>query len=111
MVADALRLEFIASGTRVRIAGVTLEIIMECTPVMPALLLWSAICAFPASARWKLVGVAAGGILLWVYNIARVLSLALVLRSRPAWFPFVHVYLWQGLSLVQWSPCLPPGCP
>jgi hypothetical protein len=38
--------------------------------------------------------------MLWVYNLARILALALVLRFHPTWFEFVHVYLWQTLTLL-----------
>lgn len=95
-----LRVEWAMSGTYVGIGGVNLEIITDCTPVMPALLLWSAMVAYPAPRRWKLAGIATGGVTLWVYNVARVLVLAIVLQTRPTWFEFVHIYLWQTFTLL-----------
>jgi len=100
IVARVLRVEWTVSGSDVGFAGAHLEIITDCTPIMPTLALWSAMFAFPAPLPWKLSGMAAVGGGLWVYNLARVLALAFVLRSRPSWFEFLHVYLWQSLTLL-----------
>jgi exosortase/archaeosortase family protein len=100
MAAQLFRIEFSASGPVVSLAGANLEIITDCTPVMPLLVLWSAIFAFPARPGWKLGGILAGGTALWAYNIARVLALAFVLKLRPQWFDFVHVYLWQTFTIL-----------
>jgi len=100
IAAHMLRVECAVSGAYVKLGGVNLEIITDCTPVMPTLALWGAMLAFPAPAKWKLGGIGIGGTMLWVYNLARILALALVLRFHPTWFEFVHVYLWQTLTLL-----------
>ena len=95
-----LGIDFAASGATVRVAGASMVIIADCTPVMAILVLWSAVTAFPAAFRWRLVGALAGAAALWVYNVLRVLALGLLLRHRPEWFDLLHVYLWQSLSLL-----------
>jgi exosortase/archaeosortase family protein len=86
-------------GSNLEIAGANLEIIMDCTPIMATIMLWSAMIAFPARGNWRALGMLAGLMVLWLYNIARVLALALVLASHPRWFNLVHIYLWQTLTL------------
>jgi exosortase/archaeosortase family protein len=98
-VAHLLRMEYVAAGSYVTLAGATLDIVSDCTPLMPTLALWCAILAFPARWTWKALGMSAGALLLWIYNLSRVLALALVLRHHPAWFEFVHAYLWQTATL------------
>src|SRR5882672_1229719 len=95
-----LKVECVISGSNVKIAGADLQIITDCTPIMPTLALWAAMFAFPSPAPWKLGGMATGGAALWVFNLARVLALAFVLRSHPTWFGFAHVYLWQSVTLL-----------
>jgi exosortase/archaeosortase family protein len=89
-----------ASGTTITIAGISIEIVPDCTPLMPTAALWIAIAAFPAPWRFRLAGIAAGALVLWIYNMARILALVPVLAYRPEMFEFVHVYLWQSLTLL-----------
>jgi exosortase/archaeosortase family protein len=67
---------------------------------MPTAALWIAIAAFPAPWRWKVGGLLAGAGLLWLYNMARILALVPVLAYRPQIFDFIHVYLWQTVTLL-----------
>ena len=83
-----------------RIGSVSVEIVPDCTPLMPTAALWIAIAAFPAPWRWKLSGLAAGAFVLWLYNMARILALIPVLAFKPKLFDFIHVYLWQTVTLL-----------
>ena len=80
-----------------------LIIIPECTPLMPVLLLAIAMIAYPAPARWKLAGVGAGIVALWIFNVVRMLALFATLVWWPASFKFMHVYLWQSITLLTVS--------
>lgn len=82
------------------IAGVSVQIVPDCTPLMPTAALWIAIAAFPAPWRWRFGGLLAGAVLLWLYNMARILALVPVLAYRPQLFDFIHVYLWQTATLL-----------
>ena len=84
----------------IQIAGVSIQIVPDCTPIMPTAALWIAIAAFPAPWRWKIGGLLAGAVLLWLYNMARILALVPVLAYRPQLFDFIHVYLWQTVTLL-----------
>jgi exosortase/archaeosortase family protein len=88
------------AGSLLTLGGAQIEIIPDCTPLMPIAALWIAIFAFPASWRWKLWGFTVGAVVLWVYNLLRILALVPVLLWRPGWFEFIHIYLWQTLTLL-----------
>lgn len=79
--------------------GLRLEIVPDCTPLVPMVLLASAILAYPAPWRRRAAGIAAVWPLLWLYNLARVLAMVAVVERRPGWFEFTHVYLWQAVTL------------
>ena len=75
------------------------EIVGECTPLMPTLVLVAAIAAYPAPWQVQLAGVAAGALLIWLFNLFRIGSLLAILTWRPNSFDFVHMYLWQTVTL------------
>jgi exosortase/archaeosortase family protein len=102
-VAAALRLGTLhprISGTTIILGDDALIIIPECTPLMPVLLLAIAMAAYPAPGRWKLAGIAAGIVALWIFNIIRMLALFATLVWWPGSFKFMHVYLWQSITLL-----------
>lgn len=87
-------------GAMVSAAGSSFNIISDCTPLLPTSLFFSACLAFPATWRWRAVGLVLGAGLLWVYNLTRVLVLFWVQVRWPRAFDFVHVYLWQTATLI-----------
>jgi len=99
-VTHLFRVASMEAGAVITIAGVPIEIVPDCTPLMPTMALWIAIAAFPASWRSRLAGLFAGALLLWLYNMTRILALVPVLSHRPEIFEFIHVYLWQTLTLL-----------
>ena len=100
LLLSAAPLESSVSGTLLSVGGVSLNIVPECTPLMPGVLLSVAMIAYPAARSWKMAGLAAGIAALWIYNLARVLGLmALLMWQRQAFF-VVHVYLWGTMTLL-----------
>ena len=99
VLAHLLRTDYVATGPYVTLAGSTLEMVSDCTSLMPTLAFWCAILAFPAPWPWKAIGMLSGALILWTYNLARVVALALIIRSHPGWFEFVHAYLWQTITM------------
>jgi exosortase/archaeosortase family protein len=98
--ARLLHIRFSSSGSSLALGGASIEIVPDCTPLMPVAALWIAIFAFPASWRWRATGALLGVVLLWLYNLLRIFALIPVLLYRPQWFEFIHVYLWQTLTLL-----------
>jgi exosortase/archaeosortase family protein len=99
-VTHLFRMHSQSSGTDLSMGGVSLQIVPDCTPLMPTAALWIAIVAFPAPWRARLTGLGAGALLLWAYNLLRILALIPVLAHRPELFEFIHVYLWQTMTLL-----------
>ena len=102
-VNGALRLaslDPVVAGTTITLGQAGLRIIPECTPLMPGLLLGIAMIAYPSSLRWKLAGIGAGLGLLWLFNVVRMLALMATLVWWREGFRFLHVYLWQTITLL-----------
>jgi len=93
------------AGPRFGIGGTSIQIVPDCTPLFPTLLLIGGMLAFPAPWRWKAAGVLAGAIVLWLYNMVRIYVLIAVLRFAPAQFDVIHVYLWQSVTLLAVVGC------
>lgn len=87
-------------GAYFHIGSSQVQIVGECTPLMPTLVMAAAITAYPAPRRAQLVGIAAGAVALWAFNLLRIGSLIAVLAWRPRSFDFVHMYLWQTITLL-----------
>lgn len=88
------------SGTTITLGSLALRIIPECTPLMPGLLLATAMLAYPSPWPWKLAGIGAGVVVLWLFNVLRMLALFGTLAWWPGSFKFMHVYLWQTITLL-----------
>jgi exosortase/archaeosortase family protein len=90
----------LVSGNRVLAGATSIEIVPDCTPLMPTLVLWAAMCAFPVAWRRRMLGLLLGAAVVWVFNLLRVLALLAVLQWRPQDFKVAHVYLWQTGTLL-----------
>jgi exosortase/archaeosortase family protein len=93
-------LEPVISGQTISLGPVGLRIVPECTPLMPILMLVIAVIAYPSTRAWKVAGVIAGAGALWLYNVVRMLALIATMAWWPSSFKFVHVYLWQTVTLI-----------
>ncbi len=95
----------VVAGSSLQVGGASLQIVSDCTPLMPTAALWAAVLAFPAAWRWRLTGLGVGAAVIWIYNLARILALVPVIAHRPQWFEFIHVYLWQTVTLIVVFTC------
>jgi exosortase/archaeosortase family protein len=96
-----LRLPGGVNGDAFNVGSSTVEIVGECTPLMPTLVMAAAISAYPAPRRDQLLGILAGAAVLWVFNLLRIGSLVAVIAWRPRSFDFIHMYLWQTITLAM----------
>jgi exosortase/archaeosortase family protein len=87
-------------GDQVAALGVSFQIASDCTPLVPVMLLWGAIAAISAPVSTKLIGLVAGLVILWVYNMVRIALLIVVLARFSPLFDLVHVYLWQTTTIL-----------
>jgi exosortase H (IPTLxxWG-CTERM-specific) len=71
-----------------------------CNGVEAMLIFLSAVLAFPAPWRWRLGGLALGGIAIQVINLVRVVSLYLTGVYFPRIFEASHTVIWQSVVIL-----------
>lgn len=96
--------------------GVAIE--AGCNAVEACIVLAAAMLAFPAPWRHKLLGLTLGMIAVQAVNILRIISLFYLGQWRMDAFEFAHLYLWQGLIMLDvlvvwliWIRAMPPQNP
>ena len=88
-------------GNVLTIPGFSVRILDLCNGVEATLLLWTAMLAFPAPWRHRLWGLLIGMLGVQALNLARIVSLVYLGVWKPAWFYWVHWYVWDALILVD----------
>ncbi len=97
-----------ASGKIIRSLSNNFAVSIEpgCNGVEALIVLFSAIFAFPAPIKHKLVGFAIGFFAIQGLNLVRIISLFYLGQWSLSAFNFFHLYLWQALiildALVVW---------
>ncbi len=89
------------NGTSVLTESFSIDIVQGCDSLYATLLFWSAVVAFPAGWRQKLAGLAGGAIVLFLLNVARVVTMVYLGRAFPSLFDVVHLYAWQALFILM----------
>jgi exosortase/archaeosortase family protein len=79
--------------------GFSYEIYYRCTGILPVAILTSFITAFPASWRFKFIGLASGVPLLLALNLARLVHLFYVGVYAPAAFDLAHRVVWEAVLI------------
>lgn len=95
-----------AEGTIVRSQLFSLEIVFECTAILPLVLFVAAVAATPSQKRSKFVALAWGLPAIVIFNLIRLVSLVYIGHLMPKAFDMVHLLVWQPLvilfSLALW---------
>lgn len=73
----------------------SMEVIFECTPLFTMLIFFSCVLAYPAKIDAKIKGILIGLIGIYIIDILRLFSLALIGKLSPSLFNYIHTYLWQ----------------
>ncbi len=98
----------VATGNVIRdkLSGFGVRIERGCNGVEAIIILFSAIFAFPAPIKSKLIGITAGFFAIQLLNLVRIISLFYLGQWNYAAFEWFHLYLWQALiildALVVW---------
>jgi exosortase H (IPTLxxWG-CTERM-specific) len=98
----------IAAGNVIRDgeSGFGVRIERGCNGLEAVIILFSAIFAFPAPLRSKLIGFAIGFFAIQALNLVRIISLFYLGQWNYVAFEWFHLYLWQALiildALVVW---------
>jgi exosortase H (IPTLxxWG-CTERM-specific) len=89
-----------ARGTALTSGAFAVEVKNGCNGVEATLLLVSAVLAFPAAWRKRVIGIVAGIVLIQAVNMIRVVSLFILARDFPKWFDTFHVTIWQSVMFL-----------
>lgn len=81
--------------------GFAMEVRDGCNGVNVVILLWSAMLAFPASFKWRFIGLGAGLVAIQLVNLLRLISLFYLGQHSPSLFEFAHLYLWETLIIID----------
>jgi exosortase/archaeosortase family protein len=100
LVLRALAVKTVVSDNFIQAGNATIEIVPDCTSLMPTMVFWAAVAAFPTAWRRRAVGLLMGAVVVWAFNLVRVMALIAVLWWMPRHFKFVHVYIWQAGTLL-----------
>jgi archaeosortase B (VPXXXP-CTERM-specific) len=87
-------------GSIVRSELFSLEIIFECTAILPIVLFVAAIAATPSSLKAKLWALGWGLPAIVLFNLIRLVSLVYIGHFAPAAFERVHLLIWQPLTIL-----------
>lgn len=89
------------TGTLIHLPQRTLAIDLACTAIFIVALYVALVMSYPVPWRVRLVGIAAGVVLIAVANVLRIVAAAVVSQIAPSAFMFVHDYLFQvGMILI-----------
>jgi exosortase H (IPTLxxWG-CTERM-specific) len=93
----------IASGQVLQSAqtGFSVSIEPGCNGVEAAIVLISAILAFPSSWMMKLWGIGLGFLVVQAVNLIRVATLFFIGQWNLKVFEFAHLYMWQALIMLD----------
>ena len=103
------RLIQLGGGTCLRRAAIlsnpaksfAMEVRDGCNGINVVVLLWSAILAYPASLKWRLIGVTGGLVAIQLLNLFRLISLFFLGQYNYPLFEFAHLYLWELLIIID----------
>lgn len=87
-------------GTVVSSSSFSVEIIGECTGIVPTLIFLSAVLAYPCRMKQKLAGIAIGIGAIYLLNLVRIVSLFYIGSFFPNFFNTAHLNVWQGLTIL-----------
>ncbi len=94
------------SGTLLISDNFVANVVAECTAIGPLILYIGAVVAYPASKRAKIIGAAAGAVVLTAVNLVRIMSLFWIGEVYPEYLDVAHLLVWQSaiilLAIVMW---------
>ena len=98
--------------------GFAISIEAGCNGVEAAIVLISAMLAFPAPWKHRAIGILAGLLAVQMLNVVRVISLFYLGQWSTRAFEWAHLYVWQGLIMLDvlivwlvWIRTLPTAAP
>lgn len=73
---------------------------LECTGIVPMLILIAAVIAYPAALKHKVKGIILGLIVLYIANLVRTVTLYVIFSHVPGFFDVAHNIIWQAIMIL-----------
>ena len=73
---------------------------LECSGIIPMLILIAAVLAYPASIKRKAIGIIIGLIVLYIVNLIRTVTLFVIFSHMPGFFDVAHNIIWQAIMIL-----------
>ena len=100
-ILKSMALKVHASGVIISSESFSVRIVPDCNAIFEIFLFLSAVIAFPALIKEKLVGGILGTIFIYTLNLLRVTILFLVGVYNTKYFEEIHIYVTQGIFIVM----------
>lgn len=88
------------SGNSVSSGAWSMNIVTECTAIVPMIILLSAVLAYPSRIRDKAIGISLGLMALFVLNLVRTFTLFHIGSAFPSFLDTAHFLLWQSVMIL-----------
>jgi exosortase H (IPTLxxWG-CTERM-specific) len=98
-ILKVLGLNVYASGITISGAGFSVKILANCNAILETVLFLSAVMAFPATLKEKVIGGSLGTIFIYLLNLLRVVVLYLIGVYAPQHFEESHIYISQSIFI------------
>lgn len=82
------------------IGKATVVVMRGCEGIEGMLLLIAAICAFPARIIAKVYGIIGGILIIYIFNLSRIVGLYYINRYKPDLFDMMHIYVGQTVIII-----------
>jgi len=99
-ILKALGMNVYASGITISGAGFSVKILGNCNAILETVLFLSAVIAFPAALKEKVVGGILGTLFIYILNLMRVVLLYLMGVYAPQYFEESHIYIAQTIFII-----------
>lgn len=86
-------------GSVITISGISLDVKFGCNGLEAVMIYTVGIISFPATWKKKLLGIAAGFIVIQIINIIRIVTLAYSCIYFKTLFEYIHIYIAQGMMI------------
>ena len=95
--------EVLRSGAELRdpVTQKGILVLWACSGADATGILLAALWVYPSCLRAKFLGALVGFFLIQGFNVLRIISLYYLNLVSEAWFRFAHLYLWQGLLMID----------
>jgi len=87
-------------GNSVSSSAFSMNIVTECTAIVPMIILLSAILAYPSRIRDKAIGISLGLLAIFVLNLIRTFSLFHIGSAFPSSLDTAHFLVWQSVMIL-----------